>query len=1001
MSVIQESIDTKEKMRVIQLNLNHCEAAQDLLAQTVRERNVDVVLISEPYRISQNGAWISDTSKKSAIWSCGTIAYQNMDTSFTGFVRAELNGVNFYSCYAPPSWTHAEFQNMLDELAADARTRSAVVIAGDFNAWAKEWGSRVTNGRGRSLLETFATLDVELLNDGKVNTFNRAGNGSIIDITFASSTLCRGSKWRVSDHYTQSDHQAVMFEIRHRVNRRRQYSKPTGSKWKDSALDKDMFVEVISSASIAHGPAEYLVSELNKTLVTACDASMPRRTLPKRGQPCYWWNDHIRNLRSQCLRARRRMQRSRGRAEFGGLLQEFKHLRKSLQRAIKDSKKACFKELCDEADSNPWGTAYRIVMKKIDGGRRAQITCPIMLRNIITTLFPYRPAVATEAQGSLADEAIPDITWEELQQASMRIGDSKAPGPDGIPNVALKLAINGRKDIFMETFQKCLKERVFPDRWKIQRLVLIPKGNKSPEEPSSYRPICLLDTMGKILERIIYNRLLPIVEEKGALSEQQFGFRRSRSTTDAVKTVVDIALNAISGERWKGGAKEYCAVVTLDVKNAFNSANWQHIKDALAMMDAPRYIMELITSYFSNRKLIYESDDGTEQYDITAGVPQGSVLGPLLWNIMYDEVLRLPLPPGVRIIGFADDIAVVTVAKHIHEVEAATNMAIMKVQTWLESASLTLAGHKTEAVLITSRKSVEYINVRVGGQVIKSSRSLKYLGVMIDNRLSFKDHIDYVSEKAARIQASLSRILPNIGGPKPARRRLLALVVNSVMLYASPVWAGALAAKGPRRKLTSTHRLSTLRVISGFRTISEDAAQVVAGLIPIDLLASEAQRIYDRKPVNKAQRTEAAREERRNTIATWQARWSASSKGRWTHTLIPNIAVWLERTHGDTNYYLTQFLSGHGCFRKYLHRFGHDSSPMCPNCAEEEEDANHVVFHCPRFSQRGLPISEPQQLVEFMLQCERNWEIVSALVTNILLELRRIERRRAAAYRIV
>lgn len=983
------------KMRIIQLNTNHCEAAQDLLKQTVRERKVDIVLLSEPYKNMQNSDWISDRSRKATIWTCGNLAFQNTNAQHTGFARAKIQGIFFYSCYAPPSWTHEQFQKMLDELVADATTRTPVVIAGDFNAWAMEWGSRYTNARGRALLETLALLQVELLNDGKVSTFRRAGTSSTIDLTFASSSLCRVTKWWVSEHYTQSDHQAIMLEIRPKQNRRRQHHRPTGPKWRDSAFDKDVFEDVLSSSGIGNGSADQLAQDLHDTMAKACDASMPRRTLPKRGMPCYWWNDNINNLRSQCLGARRRMQRARGSADFSRLLEDFKNLRKYLKQAIQKSKKECFKQLCEEADTNPWGTAYKVVMKKLKSGKTAQITCPEMLHNIITTLFPQRQPTVIYPIMNQQEEEIPDVTWDELQQACKNIGDKKAPGPDGIPNAALKTAIHERKDLFLKTFQKCISERVFPTRWKIQRLVLIPKDNKPLGEPSSYRPICLLDTMGKILERIIYNRLLPIVEGKGALSEHQYGFRRSRSTIDAVNAVAEIALSAIEGKRWKGGSKEYCAVITLDVKNAFNSANWRHINNALIRMEAPRYILDLITSYFTSRRLIYDSENGPEQYDITAGVPQGSVLGPLLWNIMYDDVLRLCLPPGVKIIGFADDIAIVAVAKHIHQVEAATNIAIAQVQAWLESASLELAGHKTEAVLITSRKTVEFINVKVGNQTIKSTRSLKYLGVMIDNKLSFKEHIEYVSKKAARTQASLARILPNIGGPKPARRKLLATVINSVILYASPIWAGAMAVKCSRKKLSSTYRLSTLRIISGFRTISEEAAGVVAGLIPIDILASEMKRIHDRKPGNKTQRTEVAREERLASIATWQSRWDTATNGRWTHSLIPNISTWLQRNHGDTNFYLTQYLTGHGCFRKYLHRFGHDSSPMCPSCVDEEENAEHVMFHCPRFATWALPTANPQQALEFMLQSDENWNDVSTLVKGVLTKLRHIERARA------
>ena len=198
-------------------------------------------------------------------------------------------------------------------------------------------------------------------------------------------------------------------------------------------------------------------------------------------------------------------------------------------------------------------------------------------------------------------------------KASNRIGDSKASGLDGVPNVAFKTAISCRSELFLEVYNLCLREGVFSRQWKQQRLLFIPKGNNPPNDSSSYRPICLLDTVGKVLERDLCNRLKTYSEDtERGLSDNQFGFRIARSTVDAIDRLIDVARKAIEGKRWKGGAKQYCAMVTFDVKNAFNSAQWGRILITLSSMEVSAYMKRIIASYFSNRTLTYYTDTGRE-----------------------------------------------------------------------------------------------------------------------------------------------------------------------------------------------------------------------------------------------------------------------------------------------------------------------------------------------------------------------------------------------------
>lgn len=236
---------------------------------------------------------------------------------------------------------------------------------------------------------------------------------------------------------------------------------------------------------------------------------------------------------------------------------------------------------------------------------------------------------------------------------------------------------------------------------------------------------------------------------------------------------------------------------------------------------------------------------------------------------------------------------------------------------------------------------MEEIEFRIGRHVVLTKPAIKYLGIILDKRLSMKAHLQHAQAKAAATVTALSRMMLNTRGPKQRRRQLLANVVKSQILYRAPIWWKAIECPSYCRGISSTYRLCALRVASAFRTVSDEAALVISGMPPVTLLAKEAGVLSAAsRPLSATERTRI----RSTLISEWQSRWDNSAKGRWTHRCIPKLGDWISRRHGEVSFYLCQFLSGHGCFKSYLYKYKHDSDPYCGCCPDSEEDAFHVFL---------------------------------------------------------
>lgn len=974
--------------KVLQGNMNGAILADQLLDQWIADEAPDILLLSEPYRQRDDPAWIANADGRAVLY---VVSGRPISSQGSGrdCAWARVDNTTYVSVYLSPNLPRDGLRAALAGLEDWLLTVPGdIVMGGDFNARAMEWGEPRTRWRGGAVLEMIARLGLQVANQGSVSTYRRPGFGeSIPDVTFTSERVSGAIRdWRVSEEFTGSDHQYILFEIGNRID-----TIPTrrSVRWNAKKLDRERLVAALHAAAATlptsaatREEVESLVDETMALIARACDAAMPRKNVNRKRRPAYWWTEDIAELRRESLRTRRRAQRARNRRNATILNTEHRGTKKRLCRAIRQSKLRCWEQLCREVDMDPWGLGYKIVTRRLGSVKPTQLLDARTTERVVDELFPVHEPRETRTFDIPAN-AIPPFTEEELTAAVTKLKSGRAPGPSGTPAEVLQVIARTHPGVLLNMFNACLSEGVFSKRWKKARLTLIDKKKGI----MAFRPLCILDNEGKLMEALLRPRIRDAIRDTGDLSDRQYGSRPGRSTIGAIREVTMVVETV---KRVAHVARPVVLLVTLDVKNAFNSARWVDILGALESLGMPPYLLRMAEDYFRDRTIQYETSDGPRSRTLSGGIAQGAVLGPDFWGVLVDGLLRMAMPDGVTLVGYVDDTAAVIVATSITIAKIKTEDMMRRVGAWMEEHGLRLAHAKTEIVILSGRRDIPTVQpIPIGpGTVVESKPSAVYLGVTIDRKLTFAEHIRKASEKASSKVAQLSRLMANTRGPRPAVRRLLMSTTHSILLYGAEVWAEAMSIEKYRKTMAAVQRRGALRIASSYRTVSEAAVLVISNVVPIDLLAFERKHIYDR--AGELGRKLATAEARANTLEAWQQRWARTTNGRWTHRLIPSIEEWSNREHGEVNFYLSQFLTGHGYFRKYLFGLKRVRNPLCKGCENAEDTAEHTFFECLRWTdlreqtEMTTGTLTPENVVPKMLQNGAGWGAVATFVERVL-----------------
>ena len=345
---------------------------------------------------------------------------------------------------------------------------------------------------------------------------------------------------------------------------------------------------------------------------------------------------------------------------------------------------------------------------------------------------------------------ISPTTPNEIEKLISSLDSSKAVGPHAIPINLIKLANLYIAKPLSHIYNQSFLDGVFPDELKMSRIIPLHKGD-CPYTLTNYRPISIFSPFSNILEKLMCNRLISFLDKHSVLYKYQFGFRKSHSTSLALIEIVDNLLHALDNGLYTLG-------VFMDFSKAFDTVNHQILLSKLLHYGVRGTAFNWFKSYLKDRP---QFDDLNGAHfsvkTLLCGIPQGSNLGPLLFLIYINDIANCSKILKIRL--FADDTNIFLEGKDGLSLTQQMNSELINITNWLKANKLSLNIKKSKYMIIASgKKQTLTSSIILDGNLLEETNSFKYLGVYVDNRLTWSDHIKVICKKIAKNIGIMSKL---------------------------------------------------------------------------------------------------------------------------------------------------------------------------------------------------------------------------------------------------